>query len=81
MKEIPFEYSQKMWCNYMVTRIFHNLVYPNLNVIPILSYEEFIKPDMYFIDGINKVELPFTFKGKQYFSSDIETFNEWYSRI
>lgn len=79
--QLSFEASQKLWVDYMVNRIYHNMVYPNLNIMPVLSYEEWRKPDMYFIDGINKKELPFRCNGKEYLSNQIETFTEWYNKI
>lgn len=81
MSKLSFEDSQKLWIEYMITRIYHNLVFPNINVMPVLSYTEWRKPDMYFIDGVNKKELPIQYNGKEYLSEQIETFDEWYNRI
>lgn len=79
-KKLSFEDSQKLWVEYMVWQIFCKYAYPGLQTMGPISYEEWIKPDLYYIDGINKKELPVRFKGEEYLSSEIETFNEWYNK-
>lgn len=78
-KKLSFEASQKLWIECMVWDIFCKYAYPTLQPTPVVSYEEWCKPDMYYIDGINKKELPKRYKGKEYLSSQIETFHEWFS--
>lgn len=80
--KLAFEQSQSKWIEYLVDEIHRKYVYPELhNGARILSYDDFIKPDLYYIDGINKEESPKIYKGIQYKSSEIETFTEWIGRI
>lgn len=78
MKKLYFEISQTLWIKYMVWHIFCKYAYPTLQPIPPVSYEEWCKPDMYSIDGINEKELPKQYQGEGYLSSEIESFNEWF---
>lgn len=78
-EKLSFENSHRMWVQYMVWCIFCKYAYPTLQAMAPCSYEEWCKPDMYFIDGINKKELPHRYEGKEYLSSQIETINEWCS--
>lgn len=81
MKKLSFVDSQKMWIEYMTWQIFCKYAYPTLEAMPTISYPDWIKPDMYYIDGINKKELPHRHNGQEYLSSEIETFNEWYNKL
>lgn len=82
MTQMSFETSQRLWIGYMVSRISSNLVYgKTLGTPPVPSYLEFVAPDMYYIDGVNKVELPFIINGIEYKFNQIQTFNEWYNSI
>ena len=67
----------------MVWKIFCKYAYPALESShsPVLSFEEWMKPNMYFIDPVNKKELATRCEDKEYLSSEIETFNEWYESI
>lgn len=82
MDKLSFEDSQRLWIRFMVTRIAHNIEYgKTLGVLPVLSYEEWCKPDLYYIDGINQMELPIRWNGTDYSASQLETFQEWFHNL
>ena len=82
MIKMSFEKAQSLYNVFMVDRIHNNLVYhKTLGALPVPSFEEWLMPDMYYIDGINKKELPHRLDGESFYSHQIETFNEWYKKI
>lgn len=81
MKKLSFEIHYKMYLDYIIDRIWNKHLYPTLEVMPHKSFQEWSKPDMYYIDGINKVELPVRYKGEEYLSHQIETFTEWHNKL
>lgn len=79
---LSFDIAQKKWISYMVDCIERNIVYKDtLSPIAPCSFEEYIKPDIYFLDGIKQEELPKRWEGKEYYSNQIQSFQDWYNSI